>query len=377
MVSVEAEAFAVVERVIQLLDEGSFTATYKYAVLLGLINVCLQQADRHGAPPQSITTRQLAEAVISLYWPQTRPWARAGVDILRQNSSVDTEVGAGTIAGMILAFRHEIEGLSGQTIPLVRAEMLGPLGWRKLVHKVEAKLIEMPLPKLQRIAKVNTEWLYTIRFDDGDHRPSVRALRAYQTGLLSDFDNGIYLKPGVGEAFVRLAAVLRPFIEHKWTAKVAQLNKLDERVLPEFLFGQERENLEPVRRPLVELQRGRCFYCDGPLAKGEVHVDHFLPWARLPENGLANLVAADGQCNGSKRDYLAHPPLVMRWRERMERNAAELAAISREQKWELATDRALGAARALYLPLPSEYRLWSGRSSFALLDRGALADALA
>ena len=61
----------------------------------------------------------------------------------------------------------------------------------------------------------------------------------------------------------------------------------------------------------------------------------------------------------------------------MERNAAELAAISREQKWELATDRALGAARALYLPLPSEYRLWSGRSSFDLLDRGALADALA
>lgn len=376
MGSFEAEAFAVVERVIQLLDEGAFTATYKYAVLLGLIDVCLQQADRHGAPPPSITTRQLAVAVTALYWPQTRPWAKAGIEVLRQNSSVDSEVGAGTIPGMILAFRRGVDARTGQATPLVRAEMLEPAEWHRLVDRVEAKLIEMPLPKLQRVGGENTEWIYRIRFDDGANRPSARAIRVYQTGLISDFDNGIYLRPGVGEAFVRLAAVLRPFIQHKWTAKVAQLNRLDERVLPEFLFGTERENLEPVRAPLVDLQHGRCFYCGGSLAKGEIHVDHFLPWARLPENGLANLVAADALCNGSKRDYLANAPLVARWRERLEQQGGDLATISRDAKWELGADRALSGARALYLPLPNDYRLWTGRKGFEVLDRGAVLAAL-
>jgi hypothetical protein len=37
-----ARAASEAERVLTLLDDGSFTATYKHAVLLGLIDLCME-----------------------------------------------------------------------------------------------------------------------------------------------------------------------------------------------------------------------------------------------------------------------------------------------------------------------------------------------
>ena len=68
-------AIGFAEKVLELLDEGRYTATYKYAVLLGLIDVCLEQTQSSGAPPEMVTTRQLADKIVELYWPQTVPFA--------------------------------------------------------------------------------------------------------------------------------------------------------------------------------------------------------------------------------------------------------------------------------------------------------------
>ena len=63
------------ERMLLLLSQGNFTTTYKYALLLALIDLNIEGAGQ-GGPVTSVTTRQLAERVIVLYWPHTRPYAR-------------------------------------------------------------------------------------------------------------------------------------------------------------------------------------------------------------------------------------------------------------------------------------------------------------
>ena len=68
-------AIGFAEKVLELLDEGRYTATYKYAVLLALIDVCLERTQTSGAPPDSVTTRQLADKVVEIYWPHTVPFA--------------------------------------------------------------------------------------------------------------------------------------------------------------------------------------------------------------------------------------------------------------------------------------------------------------
>ena len=356
----------VVEQVLQILDEGSTVATYKFAVLLALLDVCIEATDQHGEPPVSVTTRQLADKVIELYWRQARPWGGdKPLPLLRQNASKGLE-----IVARVHEFRAQVERDAGVTAPVVRARLLDPQGWRRLLDDVEWKLIEMPIPKLQRVRGQSANWLYAISWDDGVHAPTASQVRAYQRNpMLGTFDNQLRLMPGVGFALTRLHGLLRPFIQQQWAAKVASLNALEEARLPQFLFGSERISLEPVRAGLVELQKGLCFYCSGKLGKGLTHVDHFLPWARHPDDALANLVAADQLCNENKRDYLANHRLVGRWRTRLEAQATGLGQVGAALDWEVGQSRVLGAARAIYLPLPDDSRVWAGRHSWEPIDR--------
>ena len=195
----------------------------------------------------------------------------------------------------------------------------------------------------------------------------------YQRGEPTDFDNRIQLLPGVSEAFARLAPLLRSFIQQRWVEKVAALNPGENVAtdLGQHLFGVDRIALGPVTRPLVALQGGCCFYCGRPLA-GEVHIDHFLPWSRFPDNGLANLVAADARCNGAKRDFLADAPHLTDWQARLSAQAPVLTQIGREIAWDVGAERSRGAARSLYLALPENGRVWLQRDGLVTPDRGAL-----
>ena len=50
------------QRLLSLFDEGRFTATYKYAVLIGLLDVLAERVDRQGRAPAVVHTRDLAGA---------------------------------------------------------------------------------------------------------------------------------------------------------------------------------------------------------------------------------------------------------------------------------------------------------------------------
>jgi 5-methylcytosine-specific restriction endonuclease McrA len=85
--------------------------------------------------------------------------------------------------------------------------------------------------------------------------------------------------------------------------------------LNEFLFGSERNNLAVVRPVLLDLQRGRCFYCQGGMAARSAHVDHFIAWSRYPTDLAHNFVLADDRCNNRKRDRLPAVEHLERWSE--------------------------------------------------------------
>jgi hypothetical protein len=140
------------------------------------------------------------------------------------------------------------------------------------------------------------------------------------------------------------------------------------------LFGAARTPTRAIRTALVELQHGRCFYCEQPVTGGKpFDVDHFIPWSRHPDDGIENLIVADRSCNGNKRAHLAATTHVLRW---MERNSGpqrdDLAAVARDTGWESRPERTLGAASSIYLRLPDDFALWIGRDRFERSERGVL-----
>lgn len=360
------DALALAERILGILDDGSFSATYKFALVLALLDVCIENTSRHGAPPTSVTTRQLAERVLELYWTQAVPFREHGV--LRQG---------GNHRGQQAEMLRDIDsfrltcGASGNDT-LHRARLARPRDYQRLLNRIEWKLIEMPIPRLQVLGRTEDRFLYEYGWDL-DVRPGT--VGAYQRGTPNTFDNRLNLKPGVAEDLLRLNGLLRPLFQREWARKVARMNALPEAELESFLFGTDRIPLEAVRGPLLELQAGRCFYCSSPV-NARADVDHFLPWSRYADDGLDNLVVAHASCNSSKSDFLAAASHVERWRARLRDHDRALEVIAERQRWKRAAGRTISVARALYLKLPETARLWDRPGTFVEVDWTRLAPAL-
>ena|SRR5215469_3357761 len=70
----------------RLLDEGLFTASYKFALLLALADLSIEHGDDSGATLE-LSTEAIAGKLVHYYWRQTVPYAKAGeARVLRQNT---------------------------------------------------------------------------------------------------------------------------------------------------------------------------------------------------------------------------------------------------------------------------------------------------
>lgn len=185
----------------------------------------------------------------------------------------------------------------------------------------------------------------------------------------------VVLQPNVPDWLISLSGLLRPLLELHWTRAVAAFNRQEfaEDGLRDFLFGSERISLVTLRPGLQEAQAGRCFYCARPLRAHGVEVDHFVPWSRLPNDALGNLVLADRQCHGSKRDHYADLPLLERWATRPVAVLEELAVAT---SWPLRLPESQQVARGLYSHLPAGPPLWQQPGVLTVLDRSRLTDLL-
>jgi len=349
-----------VQRLLQLLDEGRFVATYKFAVLLGLLDVLSEHAGPHGEAPSTIATRDLARAVLNIYWPHTRPFEEIGT--LRQNQSGQAE-----ILSLIAHFREHTVGDS--TAPPSQARLAQPEGFDVLVRDVEWKLIEMPLGRLQRIGNEDEPFIYTLGWDQPPTQGAVKT---------PGFQGTLRLLPRAGDYLLRSAALLRPLVQRSWTLTVARFNGMQEAKLEDFLFGARRISLLPVAPGLRDIASARCFYCRKPV-QGQAAIDHFIPWTRHIDNSIENLVFAHPRCNSYKSAYLAAEQHLQRWSSRMTdpKLLAPLRDLADEKRWETHPETTQAVARSIYLRLPTGYKLWQLERDFTPLDRNRVLEALA
>ncbi len=83
--TVEKDPLALAERMIAILTEGSFSGTYKFALFTAILELCSEGMSSKGEPPTTLTTRQLAEKVVELYWNHATPFE--GSRVLRQGGN--------------------------------------------------------------------------------------------------------------------------------------------------------------------------------------------------------------------------------------------------------------------------------------------------
>ena len=302
----------------RILEEGLFTASYKYALLLSLADIAVERGDDSG-DPLPVSLDEIAERFIRYYWRQARPYPRTGggaPDVLWQNTGKQAAI-------VTLVSRH-----AHTTLADVMRD--GPR-WGAIRERAKRTILDQPLWKLQRVGDRDHDFLYE------QHRLE---------------NGGIVLRPGVAFCLRRFHTLIYDLVTAAWLRFVRELRPNQSRLgqtadLAEFLFGTERADLACFRPILLDIQSGRCFYCERRLT-ASAEVDHFIPWARYPVDLGHNFVLADPTCNNQKRDRLAAVPHLERWTQRNAEHRDVLAERFSEKRIVHDAATSLGVARWAY-----------------------------
>ena len=331
----------------RILSEGSFVATYKYALLVALIELAIERGD-DTTRELVLPIRDIADKFAELYWRQAAPYEADGHSgtpfVLHQNT--------GRQAGAITRLAQLRDQLAGSRSTLGEARRSPQ--WSSLVGQMQTLLKNMPLWRLQRVGRETIHFLY-------------------EPGPGPDH---VTLLPGVACHLRERAPLIRRLAQTEWLRFVLSLEQnhpaLGRAVgLSEFLFGSSRAALSlKVTEPLRELQHGQCFYCERRLPAAAA-VDHFIPWSRYPRDLAHNLVLAHGACNGHKSDSLGGEVYLGRWARFLSDHDADLVAIGNDAG--LLVDRATSVAVAEWSYGHAERvraEVWLGGKEYGHLSAG-------
>ncbi len=292
-------------------------ATYKLAMLMALIDHCIENLPVHPADQLAVPIPDLAHRVLQLYWRQVRPFE--GHD-LRQSSGEKER-----IPRAVRALRAATPASS-----LSVAMTLAPEVYQTSIDEIGLCLAQQPLYRLQRLpgGDTNDPFLYDDSFLHAN--VSRRTLRTH--------GDAIALMPGVAAGLARLAGLLKPALEIMWVDDVRRMNIFLTAEVPDIaghLFGRDRTALAAVRGPFKDAFGARCFYCDTNL-RADNPIDHVLPWSLVDR-------------------------VLGRDREKLEQIADAI-------RWPAEYPRVVAAARGIYGSQPPGIATWSGYQASVRLD---------
>jgi 5-methylcytosine-specific restriction endonuclease McrA len=283
----------------RLFDEGDFTSTYKYALLLALAELAVELGDDGGAP-LCLPMSRIAEKFAEFYWPQTTPFSTG----LHGSTSGVLSQNVGQQAAVI---RHLSALRAAGAVTLVRARQHPK--WPGTVRAIAGVVRNMPVRYLQNLSGATVVFLYDPVMEDGHLR----------------------LLPGVASNMRRFQGFIQQLVRAGWVDHVRGNTRNASLIgqaadLESFMFGSARADLSGVAKILRPLQNQRCFFCQEPL-HDTTAVDHFIPWSRYPRDTALNFVLAHAACNHDKRELLASRRHLDHW---LNRNRQEEETIAGE-----------------------------------------------
>jgi hypothetical protein len=283
----------------RILDEGRFTTTYKFALLIALTNLAIRRGSDDGSP-LTVDLDELALEFINIHWGMARPFPGADGKILRFSTNSKKQAA-------VMASLSQHAAMARATHARLRAYRNKEAALRR---KVRRTLTRDVIYRLQSVGESAAG-----RRDGDDSSVQFMYSHPPDANSCAQLD-AITLKPGVPACMRSLRAVIVGMAQARW-ALWMRLNNPQlgpDRQLETFMFGSSRVHIAQYADWLYELQGGRCFYLGTRIRDPKsAHVDHFLPRARYALDEPANLVLASAAANNDKRDHVASERHLERW----------------------------------------------------------------
>lgn len=331
-ISTAQEQLRFLKHIQQILQSGTFTSTYKFALLMSLTRLAIEQGQDSGES-LSLSYQDIAEKFIELYWKQSLPFQ------FNQHDPFILQQSTGKQASIVNIIRNAQQQF--KTIAAARRDILY---WEKLKKTIAATVKQMPVVYLQNVNGQTHEFLYH----------------------LQDSKQQLILLPQVMYCLRQFSEIIEELCQKRWIDYI-RANRQNLVVLDglpdlnQFMFAPSRSQLNAVANVLVELQECKCFYCNKPMKKGNYAVDHFIPWSIYPSDTGHNFVLADDKCNSKKGNFLASDDFLSKWQERNEEQ--DLIIVDRISVLGFLTDKERShkvAEWAYAQGKENNYLMWSG-----------------
>jgi 5-methylcytosine-specific restriction endonuclease McrA len=282
----------------RLFNEGDFTATYKFALLIALSDIAVELGTDDGRE-MDIKNKDLGERFIELYWRQTLPFGTGRPDAVPGTLVQNKGVQAAVVSAIV-----DFRGKWGCSI-YQSARALPAYG--ALLNTVTQTVAAQPLNYLQNFGGTKIAFLYE-----------------------RDRPGWVRLKPGVSYCLRRFHPLVQRLARSHWLEHI-KANRRNRGILGDtddlenFLFSASRQSLLLMAEGLRKIDGTNCFYCGGAVMSAQV--DHFFPFSHYPRDLAHNLVLAHASCNRSKSATLAARKHLEHWLERMERRVDAISEI--------------------------------------------------
>lgn len=335
----------VIPGILAILGEGSLNGTPKLGLLLALLDVADDRANKNSFIDAKVTSREIALAYLDVYWDHTALWRSKGV--LRQLSSSNREHKAIVICSKLQEILRT-KGFKLAQMTSIRGS-LSSLGnpnaveIESLIHDMERDLWKNPVIRLQSLGGTVTPFLY-------EWCKSPRE---------------IHLKEGVLEELILYSDVLRPLIEQKFSHIVESLNyellglRTGEGVY-DFLFKSERVMpSKAMQSEILDLQEGRCLWTGEPLQNSGT-ADHVVPWSRLHLTVAENFVIVGRSTNSSKGALPLSPRLLERYLQWMGTREQELRRVGSTYNFPNDLESVISSLSGIYNSRFENTPLWNG-----------------
>ncbi len=290
----------------RVFNEGEFTATYKFALLIALADLAVERGHDDGEQLH-LTFREIAAKFVQLYWQQTAPYgggAGSAVLLAADSGSERTLYQSTNRQALVVS---AIQTFQGKNPGLNPHNLRDEAAFRPLLTKIADAIRQQPAQFLQNFAGKPDAFLYEL------------------------VPGGLCLLPGVAFCLRRFQPLVHQLSRSGWVRQIKAIGQ-NARLLGEtddleaFLFDTPRQALHQIGAGLRQLTGSRCFYCGGRVH--EADVDHFVPFSLYPRDLIHNFVLAHPACNRSKSDTLAALMHVENWRGYIDRHDDDLREIA-------------------------------------------------
>jgi hypothetical protein len=140
------------ERLLEVIDSGRRTATYKLSLLMALLDLCARRSDANGRAPELLYTRDIAEQVAALHWPQVIPYRLPDTDGAIELRQINLPRAA--ILGAVSTLRQRAEAVGVTSLHSARQRL--PREYESMLDQVEITVAAQPLPRLQAVGSAET-----------------------------------------------------------------------------------------------------------------------------------------------------------------------------------------------------------------------------